>query len=334
MRDIEVLDCTLRDGGYVNNWNFGFNCIENILNDLNNARIDYVEIGFLKDCEYDKEKSVFNEIKDIENILPKEKLYSKIGAMIDFGQFDKSKIIPKTPDIKLDVIRVTFKKHEINEVFPYLKKINDCGYKLFVNPANTEIYEREELLELINKINQLKPYGFTIVDTNGDLDDKNLTMLYNLVNDNLDKDIALCFHSHNNLQLSFSNAQCLMRINYNRHLIIDSTIFGMGRGSGNLCTELLTGYLNDNFEGDYDIVPVLKIIDEQINPIFANTPWGYSVPYYLAAKNHCHPNYAKYLADKEALPMEIINKLLMLIPNEEKSIYNKNLIAKIVSDNR
>ena len=116
-------------------------------------------------------------------------------------------------------------------------------------------------------------------------------------------------------------------------MIIDSTIFGMGRGAGNLCTELLTEYINDNYDGNYDIIPILKIIDEQINPIFANTPWGYSVPYYLAAKNHCHPNYAKYLVEKQTVPVEVINNLLKLVPNNKKSLYDTNLIRQIYLDN-
>ena len=333
MNDIKVLDCTLRDGGYVNKWDFGFKRIVKILKNLNNAKIDYAEIGFLKDCEYDKEKSVFNEIKEIENILPEESLYSKTVAMIVFGQFSKSKLVPKTPDIKLDSIRVTFKKHEIKDVFSYFKKIKDCGYEVFVNPTNIETYSDSELLDLIEKVNKLKPYGFSIVDTNGVLKERNLQRLYYLIDNNLDEDIALCFHSHNNLQLSFSNAQCLMKVNRNRQLIIDSTIFGMGRGAGNLCTELLTEYINDNYDGNYDIIPILKIIDEQINPIFANTPWGYSVPYYLAAKNHCHPNYAKYLVEKQTVPVEVINNLLKLVPNNKKSLYDTNLIRQIYLDN-
>ena len=196
MNDIKVLDCTLRDGGYVNKWDFGFKRIVKILKNLNNAKIDYAEIGFLKDCEYDIEKSVFNEIKEIENVLPEENLYSKTVAMIVFGQFNKSKIVPKTSDIKLDSIRVTFKKHQIREVFSYLKKIKDCGYEVFVNPTNIETYSDSELLDIIEKVNKLKPYGFSIVDTNGVLKERNLQRLYYLIDNNLDEDIALCFHSH------------------------------------------------------------------------------------------------------------------------------------------
>jgi 4-hydroxy 2-oxovalerate aldolase len=148
----------------------------------------------------------------------------------------------------------------------------------------------------------------------------------------LDSKIALCFHSHNNLQLSFSNAQCLIKNSNNREVIIDSTVFGMGRGAGNLCTELLTQYINDNHDERYNIIPILKVIDEQINPIFAKTPWGYSVPYYLAATNNCHPNYAKYLVDKQTLPVEMINFLLRMIPVPKRSMYDVDLIKQIYLD--
>jgi len=334
MPKIKVLDCTLRDGGYVNKWEFGQSCSLKIFSNLNKAGIDYIETGFLKDCDYNSTQTLFNTIEQVNKITEKTPdITSKIVAMIVYGQFDKAKILPKTQDIKLDGIRVTFKKHEIEEVFSYLKRIKDCGYELFVNPTNIDTYTDLELLHLISKVNDLKPFGFSIVDTNGILKEGDLLRLYYLIDNNLDKDITLCFHSHNNLQLSFSNAQCLMKICSNRELIIDSTVFGMGRGAGNLCTELLTQYIIDNYCGNYNLVPILKIVDEQINPIFAKTPWGYSVPYYLAATNHCHPNYAKYLVDKQSVPVEMINNLLQSIPDNKKAIYDSNLIKQIYLDN-
>ena len=198
---------------------------------------------------------------------------------------------------------------------------------------HTNTYTISELLDLIKEVNEIKPVGFTIVDTTGGMKERDILTYFYTVDAALENEIALCFHSHNNLQLSFSNAQCLMKICSNRELIIDSTVFGMGRGAGNLCTELITQYINDNYNGNYQIVPILKIVDEQINPIFAKTPWGYSVPYYLAATNHCHPNYAKYLVDKQTVPVEIINRLLQTIPENKKSGYDVNLIKQIYLDN-
>lgn len=332
--NIKILDCTLRDGGYVNNWDFGKNLATKMLTSLDKSGIEYTEIGFLQDTEYNPEKTLYNEISQINNIIPdNQMLNTKIVAMIVCGKFNEKKLVSKKDNIKLDVIRVTFKKHEINTVFNYLKKIKECGYELFVNPTNIESYSDKELLNILEKINKLQPRVFSIVDTNGVLKEKDILRLTYFIDNNLDRNIALCFHSHNNLQLSFSNAQCLMKVCNNRELIIDSTVFGMGRGAGNLCTELITQYINDNYDGHYDIVPILKIIDEQINPIFAKTPWGYSVPYYLAATNHCHPNYAKYLVDRQTVPVEIINELLQAIPKNKKAIYDSNLIKQLYLDN-
>ena len=332
--NIKILDCTLRDGGYINNWDFGKNLAKKMLVSLDKAGIEFNEIGFLQDTQYNPERTLFNEISQINNILPDNiNLKTKIVAMIIYGKFDEKKIIPKDSNIKLDAIRVTFKKDENNTVFSYLNKIKKCGYKLFINPTNVESYSDKELLTILDKVNKIQPYGFSIVDTNGVLKERDIIRLTYFIDNNLSNDIALCFHSHNNLQLSFSNAQCLMKICNNRELIIDSTVFGMGRGAGNLCTELITQYINDNYNGHYDIVPILKIIDEQINPIFSQTPWGYSVPYYLAATNHCHPNYAKYLVDKQTVPVEVINELLQSIPDNKKSGYDVNLIKQIYLDN-
>lgn len=331
---IKILDCTLRDGGYVNNWNFGNNLTKKMLISIDKSGIEYTEVGFLQDSEYNIEKTIFNEIKQINNIIPESiDLTTKVAAMIVYGKFSEEKIVAKNENIKLDTIRVTLKNNEINIALNYLKKIIACGYRLFVNPTNIESYSDIEILSIIDKVNMLHPYGFSIVDTNGVLKEKDIIRLACLIDNNLNKDIKLCFHSHNNLQLSFSNAQSLIKACRDRELIIDSTVFGMGRGAGNLCTELITQYINDNYNGHYDIVPILKIIDEQINPIFAKTPWGYSVPYYLAATNHCHPNYAKYLVDKQTVPVEIINELLKTIPNNKKATYDANLIKQIYLDN-
>ena len=117
-----------------------------------------------------------------------------------------------------------------------------------------------------------------------------------------------------------------------RDLIIDSTIFGMGRGAGNIHTEHLIQYLNDNYTKDYNLIPILKTIDEIINPIYKITPWGYSVPYYLAATNNCHPNYAKFLSDKK-IDVEQIDFLLKNIPEDKKLSYDTEYIKNILKKN-
>ena len=150
-----------------------------------------------------------------------------------------------------------------------------------------------------------------------------------MINNNLNKSISLGFHSHNNLQLSFPNAKTLMQISKDRELIIDSTVFGMGRGAGNIHTELITKYLNDNYRAKYNLLPILNVVQKYINPIFEVNPWGYSVPYYLAAINHCHPNYAKYLIDKGIESVDLIDNILRNIPEDKKTNYDISVIDKL-----
>ena len=152
---------------------------------------------------------------------------------------------------------------------------------------------------------------------------------YYILDKNLDKNIAICFHSHNNLKLSFANTQAILKASSERDLIIDSTIFGIGRAAGNLCTEVIAQYLNDNYQTNYNLIPILKILNEQINPIFDKTPWGYSVPYYLAAINSCHPSYAKFL-DENKICVEKINEILKLIPEEKKYKYDENIVKNFI----
>lgn len=333
MLNIKVLDCTLRDGGYINDWNFGVEKAKIISSLLLKAGLDYVEVGFLTTKEPSNcNQTLLDSFEKIKTFLPKEYDKNSLFGMITYGKFP-IELVPEEKDSPVKGIRVIFKKNQKQDALQYCKQIKEKGYRLFINPTFTDQYSDEELLILLKEIQSIKPYGVSIVDSMGVMKEKDLLRFYYIIDNNLSKDIALCFHSHNNLQLSFSNAQCLMKVCNNRELIIDSTVFGMGRGAGNLCTELITQYINDNYGGNYNIVPILKIVDEQINPIFAKTPWGYSVPYYLAATNHCHPNYAKYLVDKQTVPVEIINQLLQVIPDNKKTGYDVSLIKQIYLDN-
>ena len=123
-------------------------------------------------------------------------------------------------------------------------------------------YSDEEFLTLIKAANELKPYAFYIVDSFGMMNGRDLIRLFYMLEHNLDDSIKIGFHSHNNMQLAFSNAQQLVSIQTNREIIIDSTIYGMGRGAGNLNSELFIEYLNGISNSNYNIKPLLKIIDE------------------------------------------------------------------------
>lgn len=325
MSNIQILDCTLRDGGYVNDFDFGNRNIKRIIKKLQEARIDIVECGFLEDGEYDPNASVFNKVEQIKEILPSNE-YGKtmFVAMACYGEYDLRQLSPYDGQ-SIEGIRVTFHYNEVEKALDYCKDIQKLGYKVFVQPVGTTSYTDTQLISLIEKVNEMNPYAFYLVDTLGLMLQNDVARFFYLIDHNLNKQIHMGFHSHNNLQMSFSNCQFLASIKTDRTISLDASVNGMGRGAGNLNTELIANYLNATNHSNYEIEPILEIVDEFISKIREEHEWGYSVPYYLAAINGCHPNYASYLNAKQTLTIKHIGHILRTLPNEKKSLFDKTL---------
>ena len=328
MNNIAILDCTLRDGGYINHWKFGEDVISEIVKNLLSANIDIVECGFLRDITYQKDTAVFSSVSQIEPFITPKKEGTLYVAMIALGDIALENIIPYNGK-SIDGIRLTFHKHEWDEAKRTAELLMEKGYQIFIQPVGTTSYSDEELLKLIKEVNALQPYAFYLVDTLGILYRKDLLRLFYLIEHNLEAGIKIGFHSHNNLQLSFANAQELLRLNSKRDIIIDTSVYGMGRGVGNLSTELLAEYINVNIEQKYSISPLLTIADQYLMSIYAEQSWGYALPYFLSAIENCHPNYASYLIKKETLNIKDIFKILSLLPRDQRELYHPDLIEKL-----
>ena len=165
----KILDCTLRDGGYINNWNFGKNNIIKIINNLQDSKIDIIEVGFLDDnVPYTEDSTTFNNIDQIDNILkecncaPAEKV-----AMVMFGKCKLENIKEKN-ESNIDGIRVCFKKNQIDEAIEYCKSLIQKGYDVYLQPAAITDYTDLDIIDLVMKSNKLeKIKAFYIVDTYG-----------------------------------------------------------------------------------------------------------------------------------------------------------------------
>lgn len=329
MNTVKMLDCTLRDGGYCNDWQFGRRTIQKIISGLEEAKIDYIECGFLTDKTiHTPDISKFNFINELDEYLTNENVADNLVFMLNYGEFNVENLPQYAKNCKIFGLRLAFHKKDCEMALRVARIIQEKGYKVFLQPMVVMSYTDAEFLELIKEANEIKPYAFYLVDSLGTLYKNNLLHLFYLIDNNLNKEIKIGFHSHNNLQLSFSNAQELLLMNSKRDIIIDSSVFGMGRGAGNLCTELLAQYINKNIDDKYNIIPILEIMDEYIMPIFANKPWGYSAPYYIAAVNECHPNYATYLMGKQTLCIRDIHAIIKHIPINKRQLYDKDLIAE------
>lgn len=330
MKKIQVLDCTLRDGGYCNQWKFGEKNMKDIISGISQANIDIIECGFLTNkTTHTKDITKFNSIEQIDEVLRKTLNHNTCVCMMNFGEYDVNEL-PNQNGHLVNGIRLAFHKKDMDEALKQAKIISEKGYKLFIQAMVSLNYTDNEFLLLIEKCNKLNPYAFYIVDSFGVMKEKDLTRLFYVVEHNLNKDVRIGYHSHNNLQLAYSNAQTLTRIQSDRKLIIDSCIFGMGRGAGNLNTELFIEYLNDNYSTNYEIKPVLFIIDRIINKFYQENSWGYSLPNYLSAVHNAHPNYADYLNNKNNLTVQNMNEIFSMMSTEMKSEFHKQDIEDLL----
>jgi 4-hydroxy 2-oxovalerate aldolase len=323
---ISILDCTLRDGGYVNNFRFGVGRINIIKEKLCDTRIEIIECGFLQSGKNDPEFTLYGGVEQIKTF--KSSKGPMFVAMIAYGEISAEEIAAYKPKY-IDGIRLTFHNTEWEDTKRLAKNLMDKGYKVFIQPVGTTSYTDAELLTLIKDVNELSPFAFYIVDTLGSMYKNDLLRKFFLVEHNLNKDICLGFHSHNNMQLAFANAMTLLELHTDRHVIIDSSVFGMGRGAGNLNTELITHYINSNIEERYDLIPLLELIDDVVLPINKYSSWGFSEPYYLSAVLGVHPNHATFLIDKQSVGMAKIFEMINKLPDNNKHLFVKDEIEAI-----
>lgn len=332
MKNIKLLDCTLRDGGYINDWKFGYFTIKDIIKKLVQSQVDYVEIGFLRDCEYDPDKSLFNNCSELAGILPENRGKTKFTAMALHNKYDVSKLEPYDGKT-IDAVRVTFHDYDIDEGLDFIRKVKEKGYKVFINPINIMGYSDSMILRLLDKVNELHPYAFSIVDTFGSMMKEDMLRIYSLIEHNLDKSIVIGVHLHENLALSYSLAQDFINMKSSeRECVIDASMLGMGRAPGNLCMELIMDYMNKKQEGSYNVNPILDGIDDHIARLKQIEPWGYNTAYALSAKYNLHRNYAEFLLDKGRLRAKQINQILGSVEAGKKTAFDADYIEKLYQD--
>lgn len=332
MNSLKVLDVTLRDGGCVNNFNFGQAYMEKILAAQEASGVDVIEMGYIdenKGSELGRTQYV-NEQVIPQCILKHKKAGVTYVAMIDYGKFDIDKLHYRTEN-GIDGIRMAFHKKNRQDIVAIGKKIMEKGYQFYIQPMITLRYSDAELLELIDLVNRELPdaTGFYIVDSFGEMRPNDMNRILNLVDHNLVPSMTLGFHSHNNLQMSYSNAVAFLQFSTNRNLMLDSSIMGMGKGAGNLNTELLLEHLNLFYGKEYHIGPLLEVIDKVINQLHSEFYWGYAPEYYLSAANQCTPSYASHFYNKHMLPIDQVGELLSIMAEEKKISFDKEYAEKL-----
>lgn len=330
---ILLLDCTLRDGGYVNDWNYGSGNLTYIFDRLNSAGVDVIEIGFLDDRRpADPNRTIQPDTQSLTQTFSMTAPHTaKVFAMIDYGTCSIDHVQPREETF-LDGIRVIFKKPNMHKAADFGKQLMDKGYTISLNMVSITTYGDDDIKEFAEHVNRIKPFAVSIVDTYGLMHKEQMYHYFELLDRYLDRDIRIGYHSHNNFQLAYSNTIEMVKIHSDRKVIVDGSLYGMGKSAGNAPVELLAMHLNENYGKNYDISQLLEAIDVSIMPIYREHYWGYSMQFYIAAKDDCHPNFVKYLLNKKTLAIRDVDNILSMIEPERKLKYDEAYIESLYSE--
>lgn len=295
--DIKVFDCTIRDGGLVNNYHFSDEFVKAHYETCVAAGVDYMEIGknvsptIMSVDEYGPWN--FCKEEDIRRIVGENKTNMKIAVMADIGRSLKEELIPKSESV-VDMIRIATYIHQIPAAIELIEDAHAKGYETTVNIMAISKSFDDELDEVLAQLAKTNVDVIYIADSFGSFypeQIKKLTDKYLKVAQKVGKKIGI--HAHNNLQLAYANT--LEAMIYGTSFL-DVTISGLGRGAGNCPLELLIGFLKNP---KYKLMPVLKFIEEFIVPLEKELDWGYSIPYMLTGQLNEHPRAAMKARDEK-----------------------------------
>lgn len=287
---IKVLDCTIRDGGLMNNHNFEEKLVRAIYKALTAAGVDYMEFGYKNSKElfspkdYGLWKFCDDEVikRAIDGIDPRS---TKISVMVDIGRVDP-KDIKSRKESPVHMIRVAAYVKEIDKAIALVNQFADKGYETTINimaiskALDVELEEAFHQIEKESKVNVVY-----LVDSFGFLYQETVELLVKKLK-SIFKRGEVGFHGHNNQQLAFSNT--IEAIIHNANYL-DATIYGIGRAAGNCPLELLIGFLKNP---KFDIRPILDVISEEFIPLSKKIEWGYVIPYAIAGMLNEHPRDA------------------------------------------
>ena len=292
---IKLLDCTIRDGGLINNHEFEFQFVRNVYKAVSDAGVDYMEMGYKnskrlfspdkfgawKFCDDDDIKRVIDGLDGTER-------RTKIAIMVDVGRVDIEDVKPRA-ESPVDMIRTAAYVKDIDKAIFYANHFADKGYETTINIMAISRDMGSQLDEVIHQIEEeCRVNVVYIVDSFGSLYQEPVEELVKQFKRILrTKEVG--FHGHNHQQLAFGNTIEAIMHDAN---FVDGTVYGIGRAAGNCPLELLIGFLKNP---KFDIRPILDLIQYEFIPLREKIEWGYIIPYALTGMRNEHPRTAMAL---------------------------------------
>ena len=295
--DIKVFDCTIRDGGLVNNFHFTDEFVKAQYDTCVAAGIDYMEIGKNNSPSIMSEEEFgpwnFCKEEDIRRIVGNNDTNMKIAVMSDIGRTVNEELLPKSESV-VDMIRIATYIHQIPAAIALVEEAHAKGYETTINIMAISKSFDDELTEVLEAVAKSSVDVIYIADSFGSFYPEQINKLtekYLKIAQANGKQVGI--HAHNNMQLAYANT--IEALTYGTSFL-DVTISGLGRGAGNCPMELLIGFLKNP---KYKLMPVLKFIEEFIIPLEKELDWGYSIPYMLTGQLNEHPRAAMKARDEK-----------------------------------
>jgi len=288
-KEIKVLDCTIRDGGLINNHDFDRRFVKEVYKAISASGVDYMEIGYKNSKKLFSPKEYghwkFCDDDEIKKIKDGVESNTKVSVMVDVGRVDLDDVKPAT-ESPVDMIRVATYVKDVDKAIFMANHFADKGYETTINIMAISRDQGPELDDAFSQIeSDSKVKAVYIVDSFGFLYQESTENLVKRAKARI-KTKEVGFHGHNNQQLAFGNTieAIIHGANY-----LDGTVYGIGRAAGNCPIELLIGFLKNP---KFDIRPVLDLISNELIPMRKKIEWGYIIPYAISGMMNEHPRQA------------------------------------------
>lgn len=321
--ETQILDCTIRDGGYINAWDFDRKMVRELYRSVSKSGVDYIEIGF-KNKANDDTREWYSVTEELLSYVVDDIDGSKIALLADVGKIDLD-AISEASYSHVDLYRIATHKNSLELAFDLSKKISGLGYQTSVQLMGIIGYTENELIETVSFAKHLNIDYLYFADSYGSMMPSEVAYYCEMLQRSGKK---VGFHAHNNLQLAFANTLEAIRNNVD---MVDATVFGMGRGAGNVPLEALIIYLQKiTGNSKYDALPVLDLADRYFYALTREFEWGYQLPYMLSGILKVHPTYARELVERHEYGMEDMVNALEDIRNKVPVGFNKKTLDEVI----
>lgn len=277
---MELLDCTLRDGGYYTNWDFDRSLVDTYIESFNHLPVDYLEIGYRSNardgylgeyfyCPY----YLIDELKQNSN--------KKLAIILNEKNitWNEAEELLKPCQGIIDLVRIAVNPDYFERSLKLGEEVKRLGFSVSFNIMYMSDWnEKPHLIKQFSKLNGLADYLY-LVDSYGGVFPDDVVDMINKVKSNTD--VKLGFHGHNNLEMALANTLTAIDSGID---IVDATITGMGRGAGNLKMELLLTVLNSKYNLDFEFNWLSKVLAPFIE-LQNKYEWGTNLPYMFSGAN-------------------------------------------------